>query len=260
MMTPGAFPTPYPDVNQALDVVLFNVQALLGDRFVGMYLSGSLACGDFDPLRSDIDYVVVTQSALPAEMIPALREMHARIFAVGSEWAQKMEGSYIPRNALRRFDPNDMNYPALRVDGSFDIDEHGSNWIMQRHLLRENGIALAGPPARTLIDPVEADEMRRAARGILREWWLPQVSEPFRLYRREYQAYAVLTMCRSFYTLKFGAVGSKPVAAHWAVTELGEKWAGLIERALAWREDDSVDDLAETLDFMCYTLEAALPQ
>jgi predicted nucleotidyltransferase len=33
-------------------------QKVLGDLLFGTYLHGSLATGDFDPLRSDIDFVV----------------------------------------------------------------------------------------------------------------------------------------------------------------------------------------------------------
>jgi predicted nucleotidyltransferase len=54
------FPTPYPDVNEVLLTLLDNVRAILGDYFTGMYLYGSLASGDFDPRRSDIDFLVVT--------------------------------------------------------------------------------------------------------------------------------------------------------------------------------------------------------
>ncbi len=43
---------------------------------------------------------------------------------------------------------------------------------------------------------------------------------------------AALTMCWVLYTLAFGAVVSKPVAAHWAQGVLGEPWAALIGRAL----------------------------
>ena len=53
---------------------------------------------------------------------------------------------------------------------------------------------------------------------------------------RGYEAYVVLTVCRSHYTLKFGRVTSKPAASRWAQTALDERWAGLIERALIGRQ------------------------
>jgi hypothetical protein len=93
--------------------------------------------------------------------------------------------------------------------------------------------------------------------GILREWWTQQLDNPVWLESREYQAFAVLTMCRALYTLQVGTVVSKPDAARWAQEALGEGWAGLIARALAWRHDDGLEDGLKTLDFLRYTLEWA---
>ena len=68
--------TPYQDVNVALNLVLSNMQAILGDQLIGLYLGGSLALGDFNPHRSDIDFTAVTVDELPPETIVALEEMH----------------------------------------------------------------------------------------------------------------------------------------------------------------------------------------
>lgn len=226
--------TPYPDVNAALRLLLAGVREVLGPRLVGLYLSGSLASGGFEPLRSDVDFVAVTDDALPDEMLPALKAMHARVTASGLPWAAKLEGVYIPQRALRRYDPAQAWHPALRVDGSFDVDGLGSDWIIQLYTLREQGIALAGPGPQTLIDPVLPDDLRQAALATLREWWAPMLGDHARLRSREYQAYAALTMCRALYTLQFGAVGSKALAARWAQETLGGRWEALIEMALAW--------------------------
>jgi hypothetical protein len=137
-----ADPTPYPGVNAVMGVLLEGVQEVLRPRLLGLYLSGSLASGDFCPPRSDVDFVVVTDAVLPDEMLPALKSMHARLTASGLKWADKLEGVYIPRRALRRYDPALAWHPALRVDGSFDVDGFGSDWIIQLYTLREQGIAL----------------------------------------------------------------------------------------------------------------------
>jgi hypothetical protein len=131
----------------------------------------------------------------------------------------------------------------------------GSDWVIQCHIIREQGVVVAGPAPQTLIDPVQPNDLRRAALGILREWWSPQIHDPSRLHSSEYQAYAILTMCRALYTLQYGIVVSKPVAARWAQQALGERWAALIERALAWSHNTQLVDLNETLDFIRYTLE-----
>ena len=47
-------PTSHADVNEILNLLFANVKEILQDHFIGMYLFGSLANGDFDQ-HSDID-------------------------------------------------------------------------------------------------------------------------------------------------------------------------------------------------------------
>jgi hypothetical protein len=254
MSTQFAQPTPYPDINAVLYELLGNVQTVLGNRFIGMYLGGSLAAGDFDPQTSDIDFVVITTDELPNEMLSALAVIHARMAASGRKWGTKLEGAYIPQHTFRRYDPAFSIHPSVSTGGGFGLDGQGSDAIIQRHILREQGIVVTGPAPQTLIDPILPDDLRRAEQATLQEWWAPQLEHPFRLSSREYQAYAVLTMCRALYTLQFGTVVTKPVAAAWAQQAVDEPWAALIERALTWEHEDGVDDVNGTLDFIRQTL------
>lgn len=246
-----------PEVQDLLSQILSGVQAVLGQTFVGMYLTGSLATGSFKPGRSDIDFVVVTDGELDPDQIDALAAMHDRLAAGSSEWALKLDGSYIPQQALRRYDPAHTRHPTIGVGGEFVIGQHGPDWIVQRYILREQGVALAGPPLRSLIDPVEPDDLRSGVQGTLEEWWAPQLDDPHRLQSREYQTYAVLTMCRGLYTLHHGLIAPKPVAARWAQQVLGEPWTGLIERALAWPDGWQPDEFEDTLSLIRETIERA---
>jgi hypothetical protein len=244
-----AFPTPYPDVHQALQALLAEVRAVLGERFVGLYLYGSLASGDFNPARSDIDFVVVTEAVLPDEAVRTLEAMHNRLWATGGKWMLKLEGSYIPRQALRRYNPQDGPFPCVN-EGKFYLARHESDWIIQRSILRESGVAVAGPDIRSMIDPVSQEDIRAAVTGYLDGWWRPMLNTPNRLHSREYQAYATLSMCRALYTLRYSRVTSKTASARWAQQTLGELWAPLIERALAWPQGEQPDEFTETLAFM----------
>jgi len=251
--------TPYPDVNAVLRQLLQGAQAVLGDQFVGLYLYGSLASGDFDPAHSDIDFVVVTANALTDETVAALKALHTRLAASSNPWAKKLEGTYLPQHALPRYDPDAAPCPSVN-EGEFYLARHESDWIIQRYVLREYGVAVAGPPLHLLIEPVTPDDLRRAVQGILREWWQPmwecaeREGDVERLRGGDYQAYAILTMCRALYTLCTGDFVSKPVAARWAQQELAQ-WQALIAWARAWQPGTPADKLNETLDLIRFTLE-----
>jgi hypothetical protein len=238
---------------------LTEVRHILGAEFVGMYLYGSLSGGDFDPESSDVDFLVVTEHELPEEMVVALGAMHARIRASGMAWANRLEGSYIPRAAIRRYDPLNNRHPTLGADWEYGIGEHNETWVIESVIVRERGVTLAGPPPATLIDPVSPDDLRATVCTILTDFWLRQTvgSPPEWLRPRHYQAFAILTMCRALYTLEHGTVPSKPVAAQWARETLPPPWPALIARALHWRSDHTPDDMAEMLSMIRYTVARA---
>ena len=247
-------PTPYKDVNTLLHLLLTKVQAVLHEKLVGFYLYGSLSLGDFDPAASDIDFLVVTTEELSGELLEHLRDMHAGIAASGLHRADRLEGSYIPRAPLRRYDPHDARHPTIGVDWEFHVGQHGSNWVIERYIVREHGVVLWGPSPRTLIDPIPPHELRQAVCEQLRDFWHPQLVGPEWLRPRDYQSFAVLTLCRALYTLSQGTVASKPAAAAWAQKALDPQWRPIIEQALAWRYRHERDDLTETLGFLRYAV------
>ena len=249
--------TGHPDVDAVLAQLLADVRGALGPQLVGVYLDGSLATRDFAEASSDIDVLVVTEDVLSDEAVAALATMHVRIATGTSRWARELEVSYIPRRALRRFDPDDNCHPCIeRGSGRLTVETHDRDWVIHRHVVREHGVALAGPDPRTLIDPVGAGDLRDAVVSLLHGWWRPATTCRRRLDHPFYRSYAVLTMCRMRYTLQHGVVVSKPLAARWAQAALDATWTPLIQAALAW-SSDIVPDLAETLRFIDDTRQAS---
>ncbi len=253
------FPTPYSDVNEILNLLLARVKEILGNQLVGLYLYGSLSTGDFNPETSDIDFLIITTSTLSGKAIGELESMHRRFWLSGLKWASKLEGSYISKRDIRRHDDRSAPCPAVN-EGQFYLDKRGSDWIIQRHVIREQGIMLAGPDPKTLIDPVSPDDIRHAVKGVLQEWWFPMLKDPSWLKNpgREYHTFAVLTMCRALFAWEHGKIVSKPVAARWAQNELGNQWHKLIEKAVLSQNGQHADFLNETLDFIRFTCEQIL--
>jgi predicted nucleotidyltransferase len=253
-------PTSHPDVNEILNLLLTRIKDILQSQFVGMYLFGSLANGDFDEY-SDIDALVVTDTEISNAKFDALKEMHAQINQIDSPWALQLEVSYIPRNALRRFDPGNKLHPHMDrgTNEVLHLKSHESDWIIQRFLLRRHGIVITGPDLKTLIDPISPSEVRQAVIDELPLWADYLLNHPSTLKSRGYQSFCVLSFCRMLYTLQNKAVLSKQAAAKWAIDALDARWRPLIERAVIGREysnmEASVEDINETLEMLRYLLE-----
>ncbi len=250
----AGYPTPYPDVNAVVCELLARVREALGDHFVGLYLHGSLAHGGFGE-GSDIDFCVATAGELPEAMHSDLAAMHARIASSGLPWATELEGGYVPKRSLRRADPANAPYPCFDAQSGLHLARDNANAVLARHVLREQGVVVAGPSPRSFIDPVSPDDLREAARGILRDWWAPMLEDPARLRELVYQRYAVVTMCRILHTLEHGAVVPKSVAVRWAQDTLDKPWRPLIECYCTGRSAPGSDTLNEILDFIRYTLD-----
>jgi hypothetical protein len=81
---------------------------------------------------------------------------------------------------------------------------------------------------------------------------------------RGYQAYIILTLCRSAYAYMFAKHVSKRIGAEWAKSEYPQ-WAVLIDTALAWSRIDAKDDILDetfhkqTVKFVRFMLDVKLP-
>lgn len=256
-----ADPTIYPELNAVLRELVASARTILAENFCGAYLQGSFAVGDAD-VHSDVDFVIVTEDEVGEAQLAALQAMHERIHALDVPWAQHLEGSYIPKNSLRRLDPSRPPYLYLDNGSSELVWDNHCNTEVVRWSLRERGIVLAGPDPKSLVDPVSAAELRSEVLTTMHEWvdWAkaPDMS-------RWRQPTLVLSYCRMLHTLTVSRVTSKREAGEWALGALSAEWASLIRSALDDRPDlwllvhepADAEAVRRTLAFVDYALNEA---
>lgn len=234
----------FPDVEQLLADFVTGLTELLGDELVGIYLHGSLALGAFNPEPSDVDFLVATEPELSAEQVEALAALHLRL-------GERLDGSYLPLDVFRRFDPNRVLHPHIEARGGrLQLDHHGGETVIYRYVLRKCGVVLLGPPPQSLIDPVDADQLRSAVRDLVVDW---SVDDEAQFAEAGFRRYMVQTMCRVRYTLACGDVASKPEAVDWGLRQLEPAWRDLIHRVARGEECR----YEETVAFVRATLASA---
>jgi len=279
-------PTPFADLNAVLAHLVEGVRGLLGDNFVGAYLQGSFAVGDANEF-SDCDFIIVTQRDLTLEELPPFQALHASIHELHYPyWRTALEGSYIPAPILRRWseaprdppgeprgpdwaDPGTSGsppraYPLWYLDhGAKTLvrSEHDNTQVV-RWCLRERGVTLAGPPPKTLIDPVPPAALRAEIRQTM-DLVLKLDLKPMHLVA--WQAFWVGLFCRMSHTLSTGVVWSKKASMTWAQGALDPQWRELIARAAAVRKGDAAQsgqpadpaEVAATRAFARYAVDYA---
>lgn len=115
--------------------MLLGVQEAIGEEFVGVYLRGSLALGGFDPITSDLDFLVVTKHPPSEKMFADLNVLNTRLAKHPNAYAEELEGTYIDCNALKRFRRGNR-YPTIARGDVLRWSEHHANWILERWTVR----------------------------------------------------------------------------------------------------------------------------
>ena len=265
--------TRYADLNVVLDEFVSGVRNSLAENFCGAYLVGSFALGDADE-HSDVDFIVATHGDVTDDELARLQAMHKRLYALESPWAQHLEGSYVPKDALRRVDPSRSPYWFLDNGATELVRDPHCNTAVVRWTLREHGIVLAGSEPKRLVDPVTPDQLHDEALWALEHYasWAREAHDGFKDEHgrghdmsRWKQPYLVLTFCRLLHTLETGIVASKREGGEWALGALDPEWRPLIQRALddrpdPWlRIDQPADDevVARTIAFADYAARVA---
>lgn len=257
-------PTPYPELNYVLNELVSRLRVILGGQFVGAYLQGSFAVGDFDE-HSDVDFMVAIEAELESSLVEALQVMHDQIYQLDSAWARHLEGSYFPREVLRQPSRRGLKLWYLDNGARHLIRSDHCNTLLVRRVVRDRGITLSGPPPDTLVEAISDELLRAEIIETLTRWGREILSDPTPYRNRFYQGFIVLSYCRMLHDLLRGYPGSKREGAEWAKSTLDPSWSDLIDSAWLTRPDparsvrESADTEAfeRTLHFVEYVMKQA---
>lgn len=228
----------YPaDIADLLDQLLAEIRAVLGEKLLGMYLYGSLVSGGFDHDISDLDLLAVIASDLDDQEAAALETMHSDFVRRNPAWEQRIEVQYFSTEGLQTFRTRSSKMGNISPGEPFHVIDAGIEWLMNWYFVREHDVILFGPSSRQFIPPISKAEYMQAVRDHTRQWaeYVKNAAGSW-----HGQSYAVLTLCRAFYSHAHGEQVSKKKAAEWTAQQVPE-WAPLIHNALVWRKHQIPD-------------------
>jgi hypothetical protein len=190
-----------------------DLQDVVGDDLVGVYLHGSLALGCFNPALSDLDLLVVTARALTPEQRQALGPVLSR--------SGRLEISFVAAPSLRPW-----RHPAsydLHFSSKAGLVGPGEDEDLAAHftVARQAGVALLGPAPGDVLPEVPWEDYEDSLRRDLA--WARERGD---------ELYDVLSPARIWATLTDGAVHSKASGAAWALQRAPEEFQPMITRAL----------------------------
>lgn len=208
-----------------------SIQGMLGNDLVGIYLSGSMVTGGFDPGVSDLDLVVVTAIEADRIDLAGLERMHREFVQQRPDWSDRIEAVYIGHRTLRSFRTSTDRLAVISPGEPLHLrDDAAMLWLQNWYLIRETGLALAGPAASEIVPAIRWREFVDATTRYARDLSTRIEGEV----SSGGLAYALLTICRAYMTARTDRHVSKHEAAA-LVSELVPESAWLIEAALRAR-------------------------
>lgn len=222
------------EVRDQVDGLLLRWRSLLGDSMVGVYLHGSLALGCFNPARSDIDLLAVTEEAVT---LPVKRLIVEHLIAVSGK-PRPVEVSFLARAHLHPWrypTPYDLHYSeAWRERYAADLSSGAwESWGLEERtdpdlaahvtVLNARGILLAGRPIPEVFPSVPRADCLDSVTRDLREGMESSPADPVSF---------VLNCCRTLAFLGEGRVLSKEEGGAWARAALPPACRGIVEAAL----------------------------
>lgn len=243
-----------PAVVRVLEELGEAIQSVAGPSLIGLYLFGSLMDGDFDPRVSHIDLIAVLADTPSKELAARLRRMHESLARANPDWDDRVEVVYISKEGLATCRTDITSIAVISPGEAFHVVRAGRDWVLNWYPARQKALRLIGPPIVTLIPPIPTDEyideLRRYLANFLNS--IDENSMPGS------QAYAILSVCRGLYTIRYRQRLSKRRAATWAQHEFPQ-WSDLIDRAVAWRarprDDHSQDGRATVQETRAFISE-----
>jgi predicted nucleotidyltransferase len=229
----------------------------MGNNLVGIYLHGSLAMGCFHPTKSDIDFLVVAEKELTAEVKKSIAK---KLLSLDEELPNSggLEMSIVLERYLKPFvhpTPFEFHYSALHrekyskdenyICGGLEDPDLAAHIVVTYH----RGITLYGKPIKKVFRPVP------------KQYYIQSILsdvENAKAAISESPVYYTLNLCRVLYFLKHGIISSKKEGGEWAVTSLPAKFRRLVLECLN-QYNGLLDDIKisddELIEFATYMLK-----
>ncbi|WP_327668398.1 MULTISPECIES: aminoglycoside adenylyltransferase family protein [unclassified Streptomyces] len=215
-----------------VECVVEVLREVLGPDLVAAYLYGSAVSGGLRP-HSDVDVFAVTGAPTTpdqrAHLVGGLMNLSGAGAAHGPDRPVELTVVQLADVRPWRFPPvREFQYGEWLRDayerGETPRPEADEDLALLVTMVRQGSVALFGPSATELLDPVPESDVRRATVA-----GIPALLEELETDTRN----VVLTLARVWATLATGEILSKDAAADWALARLPEENRAVLAHARA---------------------------
>jgi aminoglycoside adenylyltransferase-like protein/nucleotidyltransferase-like protein len=209
----------------------------------GLYLTGSVALGEFRPHTSDIDFVAVTARRPDNAALAALRRAHSRL---RKRWPKPcFDGLYVTWDELAH-DSSLAGRGPYSYEGRFRSRGGGPGDPVTWQTVARHGVRCRGPKPTDLNIRIDADRLAQWTLHNFDAYWRQLLNRASRFPHPQSlialtswgAAWIVLGVSRLHYTLATGEICSKEAAGLYARQTFSERWYRVLDESLRIRRAD----------------------
>lgn len=224
-----------------LDNYFTSINEAFSDKVFGVYIYNSIALGEFNYKKSDIDFITILNNPLSDKELKLLSLIHKKLNKE-NPYGKKLEGMYIQLNDLGKNNSQIEPYPyfadgKLTYSGYYDI-----NYVTW-YVLKNHGIEIKSPKVCDLNFQVEWANVLETMNYNLNIYWKDKSNKNILFLFDNWIEFSILTLCRILFTLENKKIASKIEAANFSIEFLSSNWTLIIKEAVRIREGDSKKSL-----------------
>jgi predicted nucleotidyltransferase len=227
-------------VRQLLDALVSNFKLTLGSNLTGVYLHGSAAMGCYNPVKSDIDPLIVVNEPLN---VTQKRTIVRFLLELTNQAPKKgIELSVVTLDALQHFQfptPYELHFSNTwkerYASDSVDYEQQRFDSDLAAHVVvtKKRGLCLYGEPVESIFPNIPKEYYLRSILGDAEDIFENIADDP---------VYGVLNLCRVLAFVKEKAIFSKLEGGNWGMQHITPTYRPLIHAAVQAYQSTSEND------------------
>ncbi len=215
-----------------LNKLIENSCCIFEDNLVGIYLHGSMAMGCFNPMKSDLDILVVVENSITDSQKKKFMDV---IIVLNDNGPVKgIEVSIVRSKYCKKFvypTPFDLHFSNMHLSWyksnpiEYVKKMNGVDHDLAAHfvIIKKRGIALYGKEISDVFGDIPSEAYLDSIKNDIINSEDEVIDNP---------TYIILNLCRILAYIQDGLVLSKKEGGEWGIKNIHSKYGGLIKEAI----------------------------
>lgn len=227
-------------INQTLSLFLKDIQYILSDKLLSVYIYGSALHNDLCPGYGDLDYLVIVNNNLTSNEIDRLNRLRGTYRSEYDLFTSMLEGAFLPLQLIQGEEGQALWWGTKGEN----IWSNNQLDLFTMYTIKNQGMLLYGESQNHIMPEISNDEIRQ---------FLIDFSICMRKHGKGGSLHSIdwlLLTAKFIGWLKEGIIFSKSQAADWGLKNIKSNWKEHLHKAKELRKDPSKVKFSEYIEWI----------